>query len=560
MRILIINLARLGDLIQTIGLIKGLVGKYPDAQIDFLALSSFAPIIEQFDHINGIIALNDQIILDNLQNNLWDAYSEVKDKIDHLNCENYDLIVNPIAPIQSSLIGYLIRGKEKLGMFYNKDREKTITSSSTAFHLSYGHGDGGHTFNLVDIFSGVGKVSTYCEQFSLSPKEYARQKAEIFWKDNHLGRYKTIGFHIGASNANRAWKPENFRSVIDRLIARQQYKVILFGGYKEQGLSSYFSDIKSDYFLDLIGKTNLDELIAFIAKLDIFVSNDTGPMHIAAATGRRMINIFLGPASVWATGPYSDKAIVFEPNIECHPCSYDNTCSHLNCHDFINPEAVEQVITACLNEEENLMFADKIRYWQSTRDIFALQHFVPVQKREIRQRELLFELKRCVWAMTLFRELEDNGNLADAYIDYLQNYYVLPQYDFSEILSKIVVLIELNRELTDNLPLLSSMQTISIESINEIQSNWAVVRKQKENLFSEAENVPERIDFVSYARIRESSLSGDNFADLAIETANIYSTLGVQLTILMDLLKKRERGFLREARPCIKEVSSCSGF
>jgi len=64
------------------------------------------------------------------------------------------------------------------------------------------------------------------------------------------------------------------------------------------------------------------------------------------------------------------------------------------------------------------------------------------------------------------------------------------------------------------------------------------VKKQKENLSSEAENVPECSDFVSYARIRESSLSGNDLAYLATETANIYSTLGVQLTILRDLLKK----------------------
>jgi len=543
MKILIINLARLGDLIQSIGLIKGLLGKHPDAQIDFLALSSFAPIIEHFEHINQAITLNDKIILENLQNNLWAAYSEVKDKIYYLNGKNYDLIVNPIASIHSALIGYLMRGKEKLGMFYTGDRETRITSNSTAFHLSFGHGGGDHTFNLVDIFSGVGKVSTDCEQFSISPSEYARQKAEVFWEDNHLTQYKTIGFHIGASNANRAWSPENFRSIIDRLIARRQFKVVLFGGYKEQGLPTYFSDIESDYFLNLIGKTNLDELIAFIGKLDIFVSNDTGPMHIAAATGRRMITIFLGPASVWATAPYSDKAIVLEPDIDCHPCSYDNTCSHLNCHDFINPEAVEQAIIAHLNGKENLISDDRIRYWQSTRDIFALQHFVPVQKREIEKGELFFELKRCVWAISLLGGLDGDRNLADSYMDYLSDYYDLPQYSFSEILSKIVALMDLNKELTDNLRLLSSMQATNYEGINEIQSNWAAVKKQKENLFSEAENVPECSDFLSYARIRESSLSGDNFGELAMETTNIYSTLGVQLTLLRDFLKKSHSGF-----------------
>ena len=68
------------------------------------------------------------------------------------------------------------------------------------------------------------------------------------------------------------------------------------------------------------------------------------------------------------------------------------------------------------------------------------------------------------------------------------------------------------------------------------------MKKQKENLSSEAENVPECSDFVSYARIRESSLSGDNFGELAMETANIYSKLGVQLTILRDLLRKSYSG------------------
>ncbi len=541
MKILIINLKRLGDLIQTIGLIKGLAGKYPGAEIDLLALLSFSSLVKYFEHINEIITLNDQIVLENIQNNPWAAYNEVKDKIDYLNSKDYDLIVNPIVSIHSALIGYLIRSEERLGMFYNEDREKTMTSDCTAFHLSDVHG-GDHTFNLVDIFSGVGRVSTDCGQFSLSPSEHARQQAETFWKDNHLARCNTIGFHIGASSTNKAWSPEKFRSVIDRFIARQKFKVLLFGGHKEQGLASYFSDIESDYFLNLIGKTNLDELIAFIGKLDIFVANDTGPMHIAAATGIRMINISLGPVSVWETGPYSDKAIILEPNIDCHPCNFDNTCSHLNCHDFISPEAVEQAIIAYLNGKKDLPLADRIRYLQSTKDVFGLQHFVPVQKRKINQRELFFELKRCVWAISLFRKLNGDKNLANSYVDYLRNYYVLHRYNFSETLSKVQPLIDLNKKLIDSLRLLSSMQTTSTESINEITSIWAVVKQQKENLFSEAENIPECSDFVSYARIRESSLSGNDLAYLATETANIYSTLGVQLTILMDLLRKSYSG------------------
>lgn len=538
MKVLIINLARLGDLIQTVGLVKGLARKYRDAKIDFLALSSFASIIEYFEYTNEVIALNDQTILENLENDLWSAYGEIKDKIDYLNSKDYDLIVNPIASIRSALIGYLIRGREKLGMFYNEHREKTITSNCTAFHLSYGHGAGDHTFNLVDIFAGVGGIRADCEQFSIYPSEDARERAKRFWEDNRLTQYKTIGFHIGASNVNRAWKPEKFRSVIDRLIARQQYKVLLFGGYKEEGLTASLSDIKSDYFLNLIGRTNLDELIAFIRKLDIFVSNDTGPMHIAAATGTRMISIFLGPASVWETGPYSNEAIVLEPNIDCHPCKYDSTCSHLNCHDFITPEAVERAIIAYLSDTESLVFTDKIKYWQSTRDTFGLQHFVPVQKRKIRQKELFFELKRCVWALTLFRECGTNENLRDRYLDYLRGHYVVPEYDFGKILPKLELLTTSNTKLANSLRVLSSVQATSARNLNKIRSTWAITKKEKERLFTASSNIPECNDFVTYAKIRESGLSGDNLNCLAMQTANIYFKLGNQLAILTDLVKR----------------------
>jgi ADP-heptose:LPS heptosyltransferase len=95
--------------------------------------------------------------------------------------------------------------------------------------------------------------------------------------------------------------------------------------------------------INLAGKTGLKELVALIARARFFISNDTGPMHIAAALGIPVFAIF-GPANPVRTGPYGPIHTIIQSQLHCIPCYRQKPCKHWACMNDITVERVRQEI------------------------------------------------------------------------------------------------------------------------------------------------------------------------------------------------------------------------
>ena len=95
--------------------------------------------------------------------------------------------------------------------------------------------------------------------------------------------------------------------------------------------------------INLAGKTGLKELVALIARAHFFISNDTGPMHIAAALGIPVFAIF-GPANPVRTGPYGTIHTIIQEQLDCSPCYRQKPCKHWTCMQDITVERVKQTI------------------------------------------------------------------------------------------------------------------------------------------------------------------------------------------------------------------------
>ena len=536
MKILVLNLTRMGDIIQTSALINGLQKRHKNAIIDCLTMSSFASILHNFPNINNIYTLDDKILVDNLQDNFLEAYLEIQQKINLLNQQNYDMIINLVISSQSSYLTYLLKAPDKRGMLFTKERNQKIDSDWTAYHLANEHHLGDHSLNLVDIFNGMGDVAPDFSNFSLSPSKEAIEFANDFWLDNNLTNKQVIGFHIGASNSNKAWEVDKFKTVISSLI--KEYKVILFGGYKEIEFAEHFQDINSENFIIQIGKTNLDKLIALMSKLDLLVSNDTGPMHIATSQKIPIIDISLGPVSHWETSPYIDNAIILQANISCHPCKFNDVCSHLKCHNYINTDAVLQAIFFKLGEINRIENNPKINYWKTQSDPFNFQHCVPLNIRPISKRELLFEFKRLVWIITLQDKLDQTSTVIADYVKYLNNFYSIEHFDFTDNVSSLQTCSELVSQYLDNIQNLNNSDKKSER--NNMASIWTESKKILLKATSIANKTNFITDFFSFATFKISGIESTELEYLVKQNYIIYSNLHQQLTLLIKLFTEKK--------------------
>jgi heptosyltransferase I len=147
----------------------------------------------------------------------------------------------------------------------------------------------------------------------------------------------------GANWPTKRWPAENFESLIAPLRSRFGLVSILAGGPEISNLAPRIPSA-----MNLIGQTNLLELVALLERAAVVVANDSGPMHIAAALNRPLVTVF-GPTNPIRTGPYGRPDSVVQIDIYCSPC-YSRNCSHQSCMKWLRVEQVLNAVQAQLKQ------------------------------------------------------------------------------------------------------------------------------------------------------------------------------------------------------------------
>lgn len=148
-----------------------------------------------------------------------------------------------------------------------------------------------------------------------------------------------VGINPGASyGSSKRWYPEKFAEVAIELSS--QYEILIFGGLDEKDIASDIENILINKgvlnYKNIAGKTTITELVECISKLDLFISGDSGPMHIAASFQVPTVAIF-GPTRDNETSQWmNQKSIIVKKHLDCQPCM-KRTCPllHHNCMKMI---------------------------------------------------------------------------------------------------------------------------------------------------------------------------------------------------------------------------------
>jgi heptosyltransferase-2 len=129
-----------------------------------------------------------------------------------------------------------------------------------------------------------------------------------------------LGINPGAAfGSAKRWYPDRFADVARQLIKLRNAKVVLFGGPGEADIAAEIEQQLDGNCLNLAGSTTLRGLMALTRNCDLFITNDSGPMHIAAAFGIPLVAIF-GSTDHATTSPCTDRAVIVRKEVECAPC------------------------------------------------------------------------------------------------------------------------------------------------------------------------------------------------------------------------------------------------
>ncbi len=162
-----------------------------------------------------------------------------------------------------------------------------------------------------------------------------------------------VGVNPGAFfGSAKRWPEDRFARLLDGIIGETKANLVLFGSPREKMMAETIRSKMKEPPVIFSGKTTLSELIALMSCCDLFITNDSGPMHLAAALRIPTLAIF-GSTDDIATGPLSPKAVVVNKRVECSPCLLRECPIDLRCMTRISVDEVLDLSLRMLDKAGN---------------------------------------------------------------------------------------------------------------------------------------------------------------------------------------------------------------
>lgn len=339
-KILIIKLRAIGDVVLSTIVISNLRKAFPDAQIDFLTEMPAKDVVSGNLDLDEIITF-DRARIQKLK--FWTGLKENFRFIKTIRNNQYDIVFDFFGNPRSALITFLSGAKERIG--YNwRGRQfaynRIVKSRAAEVHEAEFHLDALTALNIP--------ITNRNLHFAIHSSDEAF--ADDFFSEFHLENSLVIGLNSSGGWPAKKWPLPYFAKLADRFIRELNAKILLFWGPGELDEVKKLKDLITTEAV-IIPKTDLKRLAALLQKCSLVVSNDSGPMHIAAAVGTPTVGIF-GPTHPETQGPYGDKhEVAIKKGLPCLGCDRLN-CETDECMRELNVDEVWEVILKCLRKNQ----------------------------------------------------------------------------------------------------------------------------------------------------------------------------------------------------------------
>jgi heptosyltransferase II len=306
-KILLIRFARLGDVILLVPSIRALRNRYPKATIEVLVDHRYASILEMCSAVDRVIPVDRLAMRDGGKIR---AVAKMFRLARELRDASYDLVLDFHSFRETHLLTWYTGARYRLGL-------KRVHSSYWPFCFNLGpvlEDDALHVSTVFLSMLGFLGIPPVPDGHLLDLNSNLRQEADSFLNHHQIGAgILRIGFNLGAGSQSRTWPPEKFAELAERVAERHKTVAIAFSGPGEGLLSSEFCRRVRATHVIPAPNLALPQLAALFSRCDVLVSNDTGPMHLAAAAGVPTLGLFsvarpnhyhpLGESSRWVSCP-----------------------------------------------------------------------------------------------------------------------------------------------------------------------------------------------------------------------------------------------------------------
>lgn len=427
-KILLLKLTRMGDILEAQPLLRDIRAAEPGAHITMVVNETFRGAAALLPELDAILAFPFFGFLSDLQEaheDFLSLYRRLEAFAETLSQERYDLVLNLTNSRMSGMLMGFLRTRQKRGLWFDERGQREVQGPLIRY---FGANEGMRSFspfNLSDFMRALyGRLGSTPES-ALTLEPAAQAQAERWLNGGSEGGSQgrsqgrseggsgpLVGLQLGASEACKRWRIQDFTALASQLLVRRDLRWVLVGSRDEAPLAEVLvqrvraalaeagAEGQADRLINLVGKTSLPELAAVVARMQLLVSNDTGTMHMAASLGVRVVNLSLGSAFFRETAPYGADHWVLEPRIACRPCDFNFVCDHHTCKKLLESGQVALLVEALLWEPAMLPAVlaqlSSFDVYRTTFDGDGLLDYERLTPRPLDQNDVLLHVFRVV--------------------------------------------------------------------------------------------------------------------------------------------------------------------
>lgn len=328
LKILILKPSSLGDVVQALPVLRSLKRHLPQSRIYWWLDSTLMPLLQGDPDLAAVVPF---------ERRRWAAPGQLAQlwrTVQWMRNQSFDLVIDLQCLARSGAFAWLANGKLLVGLDEPREGARGFYDI-VARRRSY------HT-HAVDWYLSVLPLLgvPVCRDFEWLP---ARPGVAASIREKWpVEGYAWIVLLPGARWPNKRWPAEHFAAIVGQLACEFRHvRFAILGNNDDRTLGATIARAEPARCLNLAGHTTLPEMIEWIRLSALVVTNDTGPMHVAAALGRPVVALF-GPTEPRRTGPYGQLEHVLQADLECVPCM-KSYCSHrpqMECLHAISPASV----------------------------------------------------------------------------------------------------------------------------------------------------------------------------------------------------------------------------
>ena len=344
--VLLLQTAFLGDATLTVPLAREIKRILPKCRLTVLARSGTADIFRSSPWVDETLE-DDKRGAHRGPRGLWRLARA-------LRASHFDLAIVPHRSLRSALLAFLSGIPRRIG--FSSSAGRFLFTDALPF-----------TWGMHDLERNLGlllplspSVPESADTVYLRPKSGA---AERLLAKVPAGK-RLVGFHPGSIWPTKRWPEERFAALMRRMSEEAGIYPVLIGGKDDRELAARIASAAGVPVLDLVGQTSLAELIAVMSRLSLFVTNDSGPMHVATASGVPTLAFFGPTTKELGFFPYGSEHKVLEVELACRPCGLHGAKAcpegHFLCMNLISVDwAFRSAVTMMERKQDELVRASR---------------------------------------------------------------------------------------------------------------------------------------------------------------------------------------------------------